>query len=269
LPEDYSFADIAILLRAKRLAPPLIEALTRSGIPFDSFDESRLVSQDILNFIAASLREIQETSLNSIHRDIILSFFEKKYPSDRTRYSGYMNNLKTLTGDGSVKDCIEWIWTFLDSEKMLDFSDATAQKRKLLELAGPFAENIGHFLDALMLQHTIDELDTRADKVHILTMHASKGLEFPVVFIAGCEENIIPHRFPGQKTDIDEERRLLYVGMTRARQHLYLTHCKKRMILGHVTEQTPSRFLSAISESLVRRDQKEYAKKKNQQMSLF
>lgn len=269
LPEDYSFADIAVLLRTKRLAPPLIEALTRSGIPYDSFDESRLVSQDILNFVAASLRQIQNPAPKSIHQDIISAHFENKYSGDHTRFREYINNLNNLAGDCTVKDRIEFIWNFLDSEEMTEKNDTTTQKRKLLQLAEPFAENTGKFLDAFMLQHAIDDLETRADKVHILTLHASKGLEFPVVFIAGCEENIIPHRFPGQTTDIDEERRLLYVGMTRARQHLYLTHCKKRLISGQVTKQSPSRFLSAISESLVRRDQKEYGKKKNNQMSLF
>ncbi len=269
LPEDYSFADIAILLRTKGLAPPLIEALTRSGIPYDTFDDTWLVSRDIFNFFAASLREIWNPSPDSINRNIILSHFEKKESSDVNRCREYINNLKNLYGGKHVKDCIEGIWNFMLAEKIIDPGGDAAQKRKLLQLAEPFAENTGQFLDAFMLQNTIDEFENRADKVHILTLHASKGLEFPVVFIAGCEENIIPHRFPGQKTDIDEERRLLYVGMTRARRHLYMTHCKKRLILGHITNQTPSRFLSAISESLIRRDQKEYGKKKDRQMSLF
>jgi len=270
LPEDYSFADIAILLRTKRLAPPIIEALTRSGIPFDTFDDSRLVSQDILNFVAASLREIQNPALNSINQDIILSHFVKKDPADHTRCLEYINHLKNFSDDFNIKEYIGQVWEFMEKEKIFDFADAGAQKRNLIQLAEPFAENIGNFLDALMLQHTIDEFDVRADKVHVITLHASKGLEFPVIFIAGCEENIIPHRFPGQKTDVDEERRLLYVGMTRARQHLYMTHCKKRLITGQMTNQTPSRFLSAISESLIQRDKKEYGKKKkDQQMNLF
>ena len=244
--------------------------MTRSGIPFDTFDDSRLVSQDILNFIAASLREIQNPALNSINQGIILSHFNNKNSADHTRSFEYINLLKNFSNDFNIKECIGQVWDFMETEKIFEFADAGAQKRNLIQLAEPFAENIGKFLDALMLQHTIDEIDVRADKVHVITLHASKGLEFPVVFIAGCEENIIPHSFPGQKTDVDEERRLLYVGMTRARQHLYMTHCKKRLITGQMTNQTPSRFLSAISESLIQRDKKEYGKKKkDQQMSLF
>jgi len=83
-----------------------------------------------------------------------------------------------------------------------------------------------------------------------MTLHAAKGLEFPVVFIVGCEEGLLPYQREGQPVDLEEERRLFYVGMTRAQQKLILTHAKTRLLFGQRQQNEPSRFLSDIEDAL-------------------
>jgi len=99
-----------------------------------------------------------------------------------------------------------------------------------------------------------EELDPRAEAVTLMTVHASKGLEFPVVFVAGCEEGLLPYippDGPGKgEVDFGEERRLLYVAMTRARSELFLTRSERRTVFGRAVEYTESRFLADIDPSL-------------------
>lgn len=89
-----------------------------------------------------------------------------------------------------------------------------------------------------------------AEKVSLMTIHASKGLEFPVVFILGCENTLLPLKLEGYTADHSEERRLFYVGMTRAKSRLYLTFSKQRRIFGKLHKNNPFPFLADIAEAL-------------------
>jgi len=149
-------------------------------------------------------------------------------------------------------------------------------KRKLIRRASPFKNNLTEFLEAAALQKESDEYDPRADRVPLMTLHASKGLEFPVVFIVGCEETLIPYRRYGYKADVDEERRLFYVGMTRAREKLVFIHTKSRMVFGEKRQNAPSRFIGDIEvalkefkEAQVRKKKKKDAPPDDGQLSLF
>ena len=106
------------------------------------------------------------------------------------------------------------------------------------------------FLTAAALQSETDRYDERADRVALMSLHAAKGLEFPVVFIAGCEEGLLPYRPPGRAADPAEERRLFYVGMTRARQRLILTHAARRLLFGKTVENPLSGFVTDIESTL-------------------
>lgn len=92
--------------------------------------------------------------------------------------------------------------------------------------------------------------DNKADKVSLMTLHAAKGLEFPVVFIIGCEQNLLPLDMEGMTADGEEERRLFYVGMTRAKEGLYLVRARRRRLYGKTYETKPSEFLADIEEEL-------------------
>jgi superfamily I DNA/RNA helicase len=95
-----------------------------------------------------------------------------------------------------------------------------------------------------------DFRDPRADHVSLLTLHAAKGLEFPVVFIVGLEEEILPLRWDGGGEEAEEERRLFYVGMTRAESHLLLSRAERRIWRGRPCSLSPSRFLNDIEAAL-------------------
>ncbi|MBW7884338.1 MAG: UvrD-helicase domain-containing protein [Caldilineaceae bacterium] len=110
------------------------------------------------------------------------------------------------------------------------------------------------FLEEVSLVSDSDELDDSAGAVTLLTLHTAKGLEYPIVFVVGMEEGILPHSRSlesGDPEDMDEERRLAYVGITRAKKRLYLVHCFRRSLWGGSEVQSPSRFLSEIPADLL------------------
>jgi DNA helicase-2/ATP-dependent DNA helicase PcrA len=113
-------------------------------------------------------------------------------------------------------------------------------------------EALAAFLEKVSLVSDIDELDEKADAVTLITLHQAKGLEFSVVFIVGLEEGILPHRKSfDDPEEMEEERRLCYVGITRAKQRLYLLRSYRRSLFGGSTANPPSRFLQDISPHLI------------------
>ena len=111
------------------------------------------------------------------------------------------------------------------------------------------AETLSKFVDSMELRDVLNEDKEDEDRVQLMTLHACKGLEFPVVFLLGVEEDILPHKTLG--SDLSEERRLFYVGVTRAQQFLVLSRVQKRQRHGKVVDSAPSRFLSEIPKPLV------------------
>jgi len=113
-------------------------------------------------------------------------------------------------------------------------------------------EALAAFLEKVSLVSDIDELDEKVDAVTLITLHQAKGLEFPVVFIVGLEEGILPHRRSfDDPEEMEEERRLCYVGITRAKERLYLLRSYRRSLFGGSTANPPSRFLQDISPHLI------------------
>jgi DNA helicase-2/ATP-dependent DNA helicase PcrA len=108
-------------------------------------------------------------------------------------------------------------------------------------------ESIKSFVDAMLLRDDMNE-EKDEDKVQLMTLHASKGLEFPIVILAGVEEDLLPHKNLG--SDIDEERRLFYVGVTRAKKRLIMSRCQQRKKNGAIRPCAPSRFLLEIPTEL-------------------
>ena len=139
--------------------------------------------------------------------------------------------------------------------------DALTRLENLDELVSAVAEweaegggSLADFLDEAALMTSVDDRAVEAvneevpdDAVTLMTLHNAKGLEFPVVFLVGLEEQLLPHRSStGSLQDIEEERRLLYVGITRAQEHLFLVHCASRMTFGRTEFARPSRFLEDL-----------------------
>ena len=147
-----------------------------------------------------------------------------------------------------------------------------------VELLRPLAEACGEdldrFLSELALGTQIDTWDPRADRISMLTLHAAKGLEFPVVFIVGCEHGLLPLTWgKPEPEDPAEERRLFYVGVTRARTRLFLCRARKRRWHGKVREMLPSPYLADIEERLLEQKRSRTsitrARKRDDQLDLF
>ena len=135
--------------------------------------------------------------------------------------------------------------------------DVRAAGEVLAPLARRCGSDLERFLTEISLGAETDALDPRADAVTLLTLHAAKGLEFEVVFLAGCEKDLLPLRVPGREPltepELAEERRLLFVGITRARARLYLTCASRRTRHGSTRDTGRSPFLAAIDPALLDR----------------
>jgi DNA helicase-2/ATP-dependent DNA helicase PcrA len=132
-------------------------------------------------------------------------------------------------------------------ENVLELRTVAAEQQHL-----PPPEGLTAFLEGVALVSDVDGLDETVDAATLVTLHQAKGLEFPVVFIVGVEEGILPHfKSFADAEQMEEERRLCYVGITRAKQRLYLVHAFRRNLMGSSTPSTPSRFLDDIPKHLV------------------
>ena len=122
-----------------------------------------------------------------------------------------------------------------------------------MEFEEQFAENtLSEFLEGITLSSDIDNMEEEEESVTLMTLHSAKGLEFPVVFLVGMEEGIFPgYKSISEPTELEEERRLCYVGITRAKQNLFLTCSKQRTIFGSTSYNPTSRFLNEIPEELL------------------
>ena len=151
--------------------------------------------------------------------------------------TGYLRELKVINSSQTL-DRSKNINEFLSVTEAFDLEKSSAG------LAG--------FLERVTLVSDLDEIDNAQNAVTLMTFHSAKGLEFPVVFMLGMEEKLFPHEHSNDENfDIAEERRLCYVGMTRARERLYIVHTKQRRIFGSVFNNPVSRFVSEIPDSLV------------------
>jgi DNA helicase II / ATP-dependent DNA helicase PcrA len=146
----------------------------------------------------------------------------------------------------------------LEAERTVEAEGRIENLRELGGVAAEFEQRepdgtLGDFLEQVSLLGEQDEYDEDAGTVTLMTLHNAKGLEFPVVFIIGLEDGVFPHyRSMSEPAELEEERRLMYVGVTRARERLYLTNAWSRALFGQTSYNPPSRFLGEIPSELVR-----------------
>ncbi len=166
--------------------------------------------------------------------------------------------LREVMYDTSVSGLIDSLLRRIDYLRFLDDGTPQGEARQenvkeLLSVAQEYQDmGLEGFLEEVALVSDLDGADFNGDAVTLMTLHAAKGLEFPVVFMVGLEETIFPHsRALYDQSEMEEERRLCYVGMTRAREELYLTCATARMLYGGVQHNPPSRFLSEINADFV------------------
>lgn len=242
-----SFSDFAVLYRLGALGYFIEEAFQRSGIPYQTAGQTVFYRR----------KEVREllSCLWLIHHPGSVFHLQKISPQLRHSLPA-LQEWSEAAEHPPITELIERIERLVgESGGGKSAAKRAELLRKLAQRAQPFGNRLGDFLESTALHKETDEYDPRADRVALLTLHASKGLEFPVVFIIGCEEGLIPYRREGKPFDPEEERRLFYVGMTRAQERLLLTHAQKRFLFGEMQQNPPSRFLSDIEAAL-----KEYTK---------
>lgn len=161
--------------------------------------------------------------------------------------------LRNLVEDTTVSGLIDSLLRRIQYMAYLDDGTPQGEARQenvkeLLSVAQEYQDvGLDGFLEEVSLISDLDSADLSGDAVTLMTLHAAKGLEFPVVFMTGLEETIFPHsRALYDQSEMEEERRLCYVGMTRAKQELYMLYANSRLLYGGVQHNPPSRFLSEI-----------------------
>ena len=309
--DQFSFSDFAVLYRTGRQSDIFADVFKSAGIPFQRADREDIFMQkgirELISFLRIALlrgtvfdfetvlnhmntatgkvarRHLKDwffslnmpfsdalpllidSSIPGIRKDI-----SKKISSAGTDLTALIKKLKKLETRELLKaaacetDLIRVINENIKSKDIFE---------NLLKDAGHFPYP-GDFLDHLSMKKDTECIDMGIEKVSLMTMHAAKGLEFPVVFVAGCEAGLIPLCFDGKVCkNLNEERRLFYVAMTRAKDILCLSHSKKRRIFGKTLKTMKSPFLYDIEEGLKSYSKndykKEHKKKCGEQLELF
>ncbi|MDR2019656.1 MAG: ATP-dependent helicase, partial [Treponema sp.] len=232
----------AILIRSAALAPPIIKALRDHGIPFEFIGEKPWWEAEPAQTLLGLLRN----SLDS-----------PGGPQDFAR------------AGGSPAEAVRGAWEWLQKNKSPAAGKKQGSPESLERLFGLAAlyDDLSAFLENLAIRGAGDAPDIWREGVKLMTIHASKGLEFDHVFIAALEDGLLPFTLYGEQ-DMAEERRLLYVAMTRARQGLYLSWARKRIFQGRTCEGGPSRFLGEL-ENIIPLVNDYRPRPKDPQMNLF
>ena len=163
--------------------------------------------------------------------------------------SGYLNELRiqnTLEAQARIENLEEFLTVTQEFDKQYKLETENEEGETSPE------ERLIIFLNDLALLSDVDSYEEESSQVTLMTLHAAKGLEFPVVFLVGMEENVFPSsRSLTEDRDVEEERRLAYVGITRAEEKLYITNAFSRMLYGRSQYNRPSRFISEINQTLL------------------
>jgi ATP-dependent DNA helicase UvrD/PcrA len=232
--KELSFADFAVLYRTDAQSAALVEALQRSGIPYKKSSHTPL--------------------------------------ADEPAVRALLQELSTVPTDTGIADGLRAAAARLVERGDVDEGAIALALPRLLDLAGACENDRARFLDAVALATDAQFYDPRADRVSLLTLHAAKGLEFPVVFILALEDGVLPlYWSEPDETTLAEERRLFYVGMTRAQDRLILSRAEQRMWRGKLRRLEPSPFLRDIEAELTRHQRMEPVRRKapDRQLKLF
>ncbi len=250
--KEYAFSDFAILYRTSKQCETFIKVFEQEGIPFQAANKKNIYDIDGIKQALCFCRIISK-SASFLDFDIAGAHFGQKIDKNDQAISLDTRFNKLLHGvqNSDNKTCIRVICEKTGVKEIIEKDNNTKQVfDKLLSIAGVY-NDLKSFLDAVALNQDADTIEYNTQKVSLLTMHAAKGLEFPVVFVAGCEQGLVPFARNGKDIDdLEEERRLFYVAMTRAMDILCLTHAKTRNIYGVNEKRKRSFFIDDIEKKL-------------------
>ena len=310
--KEYSFADFAILCRTRKQCETFINVFEKEGIPFQTADKKRLFEmngicqlislcrimaksesfldmESIFHYFGVSLGKKETGKWYKLYKKSCalnqdtMEFFGRAdtdisgiKETSKTKISTIAKTLRDLGEE--IKNCdnktaIRIVCSKTGLQDIIENNDKINQAfEKIISIARLYNDLKG-FLDAIALNQDADAIGFKMEKVSLMTMHAAKGLEFPVVFVAGCEQGLVPFAKDGENIDdLEEERRLFYVAMTRAMDILCLTYAKKRTIYGKSFKKHRSFFIDDIEKRLTQVEKSPVflsINKKEKQLELF
>jgi DNA helicase-2/ATP-dependent DNA helicase PcrA len=273
-------AKIAVLYRVNFLSRVLEEQFLRRGVPYQVLGTrffERMEVKDVLSYLKAALNPASQAdfarAVSTPPRGIgkvtlakmLLNEDQTLTPALQQKTNGFRNllaRIATFASQEKASFTIAFIIKESGLEAMFKKDGADGQERlenvkELIALATkyddlPPQEGIAKLLDDAALATDQDSLEKKENSVKLMTIHASKGLEFDYVFIPGLEQGLFPHERMGEeKIDDEEERRLMYVALTRARKKLFLSYAMTRTVFGSQSVTVPSEFLNDIPEELL------------------
>lgn len=285
LSEGYKNEDIAILYRTNAQSRAIEDVFLAKGIPYKVFGSyyfyNRKEIKDLISYLRLiynphdeiSLRRVINTPKRGIGESAIaaieerakqqnISMFDALETRKELEFKEIIEDLIKRSESLSLTELIDEVLERSGMKKELESSKALEDEIRLENLmevksiTASFEErtgsaNLGDFLEEVSLIADISNHTEDGDVVTLMTLHSAKGLEFPVVFLVGMEEGLFPHNMSLMENNLEEERRLCYVGITRAKERLYLTNAKRRMLYGKDNMNMPSRFISEIDEKLI------------------
>jgi ATP-dependent DNA helicase UvrD/PcrA len=256
-----SLTDFVILCRISRQMPVIEKALNDHNIPYQKIGEDPILKQEPVKSVLDVYRMISNPG-NTFLKSRIL----KKINISETR----LQQIKEMCEGKALKSKLEFIISVCFQNQ---FKENKLMYTVLMDIAEQYEGEEEAFLQHILLGTGIDSWKPETEAVSLMTLHASKGLEFSCVFITGCEENLIPYSlYEKRPADPEEERRLLYVGMTRAKNYLFLTSARQRFLMGREFVQKRSHFLDQIEKELIETEiaqLKTKEKKDKDQLDLF
>ncbi len=280
--------DFTILYRTNAQSRALEEGLIRHNIPYKIIGSIKFYQRKEIKDILAYLRlalfpndlmalqrivNVPPRGIGKITIERIIKNGLKKTVQSNNKvknFTALMKKIKQAAQNKPLNELIEFILKetsykdYLETnynekfylEDVPEYEVRWQNVQELLTVAKNYQEKpprgLNNFLEDIALLSETDEVETEKNLVNLMTLHAVKGLEFPVVFITGCEEGIFPHsKSLLNPEELEEERRLCYVGITRAKQRLYLTFTLQRTLYGSTQANPPSRFLNDVPGELV------------------
>lgn len=250
-----SFSDFAVLYRTNAQSRVLEEAFLHAGIPYVLVGGTRFYQRKEIKDVLAYLKVFANPHDSVSYRRI------KKLGKGRLeKYLGWSE--KTEKKENSTLDLLDGVIKATDYLDLYDPENEEDQARlenikELRSVATEFPD-LNHFLENVSLveqEHLPDHPVKNGQKneaVTLMTLHAAKGLEFPIIFMVGMEEGLFPHsRSLMDSAEIEEERRLCYVGITRAKEKIFLTYARRRLYFGQRSSNMISRFIEDIPKELI------------------
>ncbi len=286
LEQGYSKKDIAVFYRTNAQSRAIEEQFLKANIPYkvvgSYYFYSRKEIKDLICYLKLILNPNDDISLrrviNTPKRGIGtirvekletasnfhgVSMFEEIQTGKELDFKNLILELREDAKSMSLTDFVDDVLEKSGMKRELESSESLENELRLDNLmefksiTATFEEqtgsvDLGDFLDDISLIADISEHQTNEDVVTLMTLHSAKGLEFPIVFLTGMEEGIFPHQNSFEEEDgLEEERRLCYVGITRAKERLYLLNARSRMLYGHIIRNMPSRFIDEMDEKLI------------------